>query len=472
VGAQAFILRKDLMKQIGGFFVTSKGMRLFLAPILFRLDRCTDNDRKVIGNLLLLLGAVSMDQGASEEMRLDFTQDERDLLKVSLAAAANARLFGINGFTAQLDTALAGMSFSSDDSADSGSRTAGAAVTGSAMIRTLIGNSEMDTYPENPTDAIARAFFDKSLIGYGMSSYNDSVTWAAAGGNYARDKASYWNRAVVFDHPDDPSVFYMQGDTDAQTPHEFAEHAFEDAVIPSSKKKLMTYPGAVHGTFLMSPMGVVKGANVSTCGLWNVINFVKSEGDLSKIEDCTGDMLPLTFDCTKVATGFYDAKQCPIMARNLLGTGDGKEDGDMYEGDYQIPLQIEQIVLLVEIGLGVTICCTCFCCWACLGIRRTFCAGCCDCINCSCIAGAAPSSEKEQWDRSGSEMMEPSPLVTVQAQPIVQAQGNAAPPPSPPPPPQQQQQQQQQQGAWGMGGRDGSANAEIEPPAYDDTKGR
>ena len=440
-GAFEFALRLDLLKQLVGFTISNKGLRLFLAPIFYRLDRCNDVDKTVVGNVLLMLGAATMGimQPSGSDFQLQFTAAERNVLRTALANVALASKFGLSGLSPELDSALAGISLdleaaSADSSSSSSSKPKaavrmGSAVSFSAMIRTLIGNSEMGVYPEDPSDEMARAFFDKSFGGFGMGMYNDSTAWAAAGGNYARDRANYWNLAVKFDHPDDPSVLYLQGDTDPQTPHEFAEFAFGDAIIPADKKKLVTYPGAVHGTFLFSPMSVVKGVNVSTCALWNIVNFVGNEGDLSKVDDCTKDMLKLTFDCTDAATGFYDAEACPMMARNLLGTGDSLTDGDMYDGAYQIPVMLEFIVLMVELALMTVICCTCCFCWGCLGARRAFCPDCCDCINCSCCLGPHPSKEPVQVVSSSELEMSREP--SLQSNPSQQP--------------------------WGMGGRDGGA---------------
>jgi pimeloyl-ACP methyl ester carboxylesterase len=127
-------------------------------------------------------------------------------------------------------------------------------------------------------------------------------------------------------------VLLMNGDLDPQTPFDFAEQQFSNINAAVEKKKLIKFPGAVHGIILNTPVNNTEPK--VDCGMQIVISFLKNAGDLSKLDlSCQDNISPISFK------GTSDLNQ------KLMGVS------DIFEDAYEPPEVVKTVNLYLFIGV-------------------------------------------------------------------------------------------------------------------------
>ncbi|KAJ0395432.1 hypothetical protein ATCC90586_005052 [Pythium insidiosum] len=105
-------------------------------------------------------------------------------------------------------------------------------------------------------------------------------------------KDQYYN--TMADLPSNVSVLIMSGTLDPQTPHKQAEYLFD--AIKSTKKKLVTFKHATHATIFSTPVRDILGRS-PPCGVQVVSSFVTARGDLSMTDtSCVSSVPSASFD--------------------------------------------------------------------------------------------------------------------------------------------------------------------------------
>ncbi|CAI5721729.1 unnamed protein product [Hyaloperonospora brassicae] len=111
------------------------------------------------------------------------------------------------------------------------------------------------------------------------------------------DHDRYWNTTSVI--PSRASVLILSSKLDAQTPHKYAEALFEGLV--GSNKELVTFEYAAHG-LLQSTELAEKDGIIEVCGVKLMASYVKNGGNLKRLDKtCVAEMpalnltLPMDF---------------------------------------------------------------------------------------------------------------------------------------------------------------------------------
>ncbi|KAE8969181.1 hypothetical protein PR003_g28900 [Phytophthora rubi] len=104
---------------------------------------------------------------------------------------------------------------------------------------------------------------------------------------YERDQ--YWNKSATI--PSQASVLLLSSKLDPKTPHKFAESLLD--VLEGDNKELVTFNYTRHGTVEWSfPIDNVYTGE--TCGMSVLVSYVSSGGDLQKLDrSCVDKMPPL-----------------------------------------------------------------------------------------------------------------------------------------------------------------------------------
>ncbi|KAJ8506918.1 hypothetical protein ON010_g19046 [Phytophthora cinnamomi] len=129
------------------------------------------------------------------------------------------------------------------------------------------------------------------------------------------DRDEYWNKTARI--PCQVSVFLLSSNLDAQTPHEYAECLLE--TLDGGKKELVAFNTSVYGALAYAALDSGDG----TCGMKILASFVKSKGDLKRLDKSCLDELQ-AFNLT--APVGYQA--------NFFGTDDA------YDGVFNSRLQV------------------------------------------------------------------------------------------------------------------------------------
>uniref|UniRef100_A0AAV1TLE4 Peptidase S33 tripeptidyl aminopeptidase-like C-terminal domain-containing protein n=1 Tax=Peronospora matthiolae TaxID=2874970 RepID=A0AAV1TLE4_9STRA len=103
---------------------------------------------------------------------------------------------------------------------------------------------------------------------------------------YKPDK--YWNKTAVI--PSHTSVLLLSSKMDAQTPHKYAKAFFERLV--GSNKELVTFEYATHGTFVSTLLPDTDDSSGETCGVRLLTSYVSNGGDLANLDKSCLDEVP------------------------------------------------------------------------------------------------------------------------------------------------------------------------------------
>ncbi|OWZ02982.1 Serine protease, partial [Phytophthora megakarya] len=102
---------------------------------------------------------------------------------------------------------------------------------------------------------------------------------------YKRDQ--YWNKTATL--PSHTSVLLMSGKLDPQTPNKYAETLLNS--LNSEKKELIAFDYASHGTITTTPM-VANDMTSETCGMKLLASYVRNGGDLERLDKSCVDEMP------------------------------------------------------------------------------------------------------------------------------------------------------------------------------------
>ncbi|KAG2764661.1 hypothetical protein PC129_g12738 [Phytophthora cactorum] len=138
----------------------------------------------------------------------------------------------------------------------------------------------------------------------------DVGTYDANGIIYERDQ--YWNKSAAI--PAQASVLLLSGKLDPQTPHKYAQYLLE--ALDGSKKELVTFNYATHGTLWTTPMDEDDDES-ETCGMRLLLSYVSSNGDLNGLDKSCLEELPAFSMTPPLVYQYY-----------FLSTN------DIYDGDY------------------------------------------------------------------------------------------------------------------------------------------
>ena len=147
-----------LMKVIlSGIFFPQQNIRAFIPAVVYRLNRCSLDDQKVLGFmiyfLMQLLGGTQL--GMSPEQVEVWAEAGRKAWFPPLTDAATGRPYAYVPPP----------------------RTAGASSGFSTMIRILIGASELDSYPLPSMNTGVSWFIDSVLASGAFQGYNTTKEW-------------------------------------------------------------------------------------------------------------------------------------------------------------------------------------------------------------------------------------------------------------------------------------------------------
>ncbi|KAG9404081.1 hypothetical protein AC1031_005619 [Aphanomyces cochlioides] len=161
--------------------------------------------------------------------------------------------------------------------------------------------SELWEHPTPSLDEMKRRM-DDNLMGTDMVDYVTvycyftnsqdpacrEIPKASAPFVYPVDKYGLANSTTI---PNNASVLILNGDLDPQTPPQGARVLLNR--LQGGKKRLITFPGAAHGTVITTP---VKTEGMVTCGMNLVAQFIYTNGDVASLDlTCKADLVNTTF---------------------------------------------------------------------------------------------------------------------------------------------------------------------------------
>lgn len=222
-----------------GSLLMSANMRTLIPPLVYRLNRCASEDIDVLTHFF---AALSTDENSPDEE----------------SAFESTLLYYLIVFSEMWETPQ---------------------VSALEMLERFTNStiSNGGTYLEIPQYC---AFSKENST---VCKELDVGSYEADGIIYERDE--YWNKSATI--PTQASVLLLSSKLDPQTPHKYAEYLLE--ALEGSKKDLITFEYATHGTLWTTPMS--DDDESETCGMKLLLSYVRNNGDLDGLDkSCVGEM--------------------------------------------------------------------------------------------------------------------------------------------------------------------------------------
>ncbi|GLE03172.1 hypothetical protein PINS_up012051 [Pythium insidiosum] len=208
-------------------------------------------------------------------------------------------------------------------------------VMASDLIYKIISYSELWEQPTPSFDDMERRFLQSSIsTGYQVETstycaftkenstackeYAQYASYNASPIIYKRDR--YWNRAPPL--PNNVSVLLLGSLLDPQTIHKYAETFYE--ALKTENKKLVTFPHSPHGTIYGTPMMASSSGDEDNndCGMLVLASYVAQDGDLSKTDtSCVAKVRPISFALSRATTK-------KLLATDVAFDGSFKAESD------------------------------------------------------------------------------------------------------------------------------------------------
>ncbi|GLE03171.1 hypothetical protein PINS_up012050 [Pythium insidiosum] len=272
-GAGDAVQPDALVRQIFGGFLASEFRRNLIPALAYRLNRCNSDDEKVVEHLVT---AMLDDSDSSEEDY--FSSDLLYKLIVYSEFWEEPAPSQETMLARFLNTTMSSGSF-----------------------------TEVETY----------CVFSKNTTA-ACSDFAKAAKYDASPIIYKKDK--YWNVAAK----PDVSVLLLSSKLDPQTPHKYAEYLYK--ALDTDKKELVTFEHATHGTIWTTPLS--DDPNAKVCGMELLASYVKSGGDLSKMDkSCVAAMPPINLKLDEKVMykwlsteSAFDGKYDPKYAESVAET--------------------------------------------------------------------------------------------------------------------------------------------------------
>ncbi|OWY97790.1 Serine protease [Phytophthora megakarya] len=220
------------LRSVLGSALMSSYIRTLIPPVVYRLQRCSPDDVKVLTNFLSVIVTANNDK----------TQD---------SAYQSVLLYNLIVYSEGWESPLPVMS-------EMKARFINAKMTG-------LGGA----YASCPLYCAFSKEKSKGCDEFAVGNYE------ANGIVYKRDQ--YWNKTATL--PSQTSVLLMSGKLDPQTPHKYAELLLNS--LNSDKKELVVFDHVSHGVVA-----------TSRCGMKLLALYVRNGGDLKRLDKSCVDELP------------------------------------------------------------------------------------------------------------------------------------------------------------------------------------